>query len=336
MTTPEIPVVQECAQPLGRPIECGITVIATLKNEANAVGPYLRALAAQTYTPDAVILVDGGSEDGTVARIGAECPPSLTVTVRTLPGANRSAGRNAAIRMATTPLIACTDVGSLPAPGWLAALLRPFEVDPATDVVAGFYAPDLPGTRLQDAMSALVCPRPQDVDPARWVPSARSLGFRRSAWKAVGGFPEECWHNEDTPFVLRLRRARLCFAFAPEAVVRWSPQPTARTLWRQYARYGRGDGQGLLYPRQHAIMATAYLGPLAVATMGSRRIRAPIVAGGVWGIYCWMRTRKAWHRLHSGRSAPLLPIALALFDLASIKGYLAGLLDRCSGTSRLK
>src|SRR5579875_3057189 len=189
-----------------------VTVIATLRNESAAITPFLNALANQSRLPEEVILVDGGSSDDTLARIETGCPASLTVRVVVLPNANRSSGRNAAVKLATTPLIACTDVGSIAEPDWLAALVRPLEEDEATDVVAGFYRPSAPATLLQDAMAALVCPLPQDIDPTRWLPSARSMAFRRAAWEMVGGFPEEYEYGEDTVYGLRLRRAKFKFA----------------------------------------------------------------------------------------------------------------------------
>ncbi|HRI55746.1 MAG TPA: glycosyltransferase, partial [Anaerolineae bacterium] len=46
-----------------------VSVICTVLNEAEAVGRLLDSLAAQSRPPDEVIIVDGGSSDGTPAVV---------------------------------------------------------------------------------------------------------------------------------------------------------------------------------------------------------------------------------------------------------------------------
>jgi glycosyltransferase involved in cell wall biosynthesis len=46
-----------------------VSLITTVKDAAEEIGPFLASLAAQTRVPDEVIVVDGGSSDGTVERL---------------------------------------------------------------------------------------------------------------------------------------------------------------------------------------------------------------------------------------------------------------------------
>ncbi|MFN2164740.1 MAG: glycosyltransferase family 2 protein, partial [Anaerolineae bacterium] len=46
-----------------------ISVICTVLNEAQAVSRLLDSLLAQTRPPDEVVIVDGGSSDGTQAMV---------------------------------------------------------------------------------------------------------------------------------------------------------------------------------------------------------------------------------------------------------------------------
>ena len=80
-----------------------VTLILTVLNEAESVGELLDSLLAQSRPPDEIVVVDGGSTDGTVRhleRYAAHRP--LRVIVE--PGAGISRGRNAAIAAASHAL----------------------------------------------------------------------------------------------------------------------------------------------------------------------------------------------------------------------------------------
>jgi hypothetical protein len=82
------------------------------------------------------------------------------------------------------------------------------------------------------------------VDPNTFLPSSRSIAFRKAAWKSVNGYPE--WLTltaEDTLFDVCLKNADCNFVFAPKAVVYWRPRRNLSALLRQYYLYGFGDGE---------------------------------------------------------------------------------------------
>src|SRR3954471_12392591 len=119
-----------------------VSLVVTVLNEAGTVGALMASIAAQTVRPREVIVVDGGSRDGTQlhvewwhGRLG--CPLRLLES----PGANISAGRNRGIAMARAPLIAVTDAGVRLAPDWMEQITAPLLSD-EIDIVAGFFVPD--------------------------------------------------------------------------------------------------------------------------------------------------------------------------------------------------
>jgi len=115
-----------------------VSVIVPVLNEREAVGPLVEALLGQTFAPDEIVIADGGSDDGT--RELLEELSDRHPRLRVVDGPGGIAGnRNAAIRAASGEVIACTDAGCLPDPGWLEALVRPFEA--GAEWVAGFYRP---------------------------------------------------------------------------------------------------------------------------------------------------------------------------------------------------
>ncbi len=236
-----------------------VSVIATVYNEGAAIEELLASLAAQTRPPDEVIIVDGGSQDDTLARLRrAEAAGRLPLRVLERPGANISAGRNAAIAAARGPVIAGCDAGVRLDPGWLAALTAPFNKPAPPDVVSGFFAPD-PRSVFEVALAATTLPARRDINPERFLPSSRSIAYRKAAWEAVGGYPEWLDYCEDLIFDLRLRQAGLRFAFAPDALAYFRPRSSLRAFCRQYYRYARGDGKADLWRLRHAIRYGTYL-----------------------------------------------------------------------------
>ena len=233
-----------------------VSVIATVKNEARAVHRLLDSLAAQTRPPDEVIIVDGGSTDGTVGVLeeyaaGGAVP--LKVLAR--PGTNISQGRNAAIAVATGEIIASTDAGVRLSPNWLEELVSPF--GEGVHVVSGFFAPD-PQSVFETAMSATVLPVLADVKPEEFLPSSRSVAFRKVAWERVGGYPEWLDYCEDLVFDFKLRELGP-FAFAPQALAYFRPRTSLAAFFQQYYRYARGDGKADLWRVRHAIRYSTYL-----------------------------------------------------------------------------
>jgi glycosyltransferase involved in cell wall biosynthesis len=311
-----------------------VSVIVTVKDEAASIDGLLHSLARQTVLPSEVVIVDGGSTDGTVERI-ENSDQLLPIKLLVRDGANISRGRNEAIRAASGEVIASTDAGVRLVPNWLEELTRRLDEDPSLDVVGGFFLPD-PQTVFERAMGATVLPVESDVDPKRFLPSSRSVAFRREAWEKVGGYPEWLDFCEDLVFDFALRDAGRRFHFAPEAVAYFRPRGSLRAFGRQYYRYARGDGKADLWRRRHATRYLTYLvGIPLVVTLG-------VVQHPVWWVmliggaaaYLWTPYRRLWPLL---RGLPLadkikailwVPIIRVWGDLAKMVGYPVGLLWR--------
>jgi cellulose synthase/poly-beta-1,6-N-acetylglucosamine synthase-like glycosyltransferase len=229
-----------------------VSLITTVKNEGASIQAWLESLLAQTRLPDEIVIVDGGSTDDTLDRLKAfaACSP-VPVNVSQVSGANIARGRNLAIERASGPIIACTDAGCMLTPGWLAAITGPFAADPQMEVAAGYYEA-MQAYDLQRIMAVYLVPPLHLIDPQAFLPSCRSMAFRKEAWRAAGGFPE--WLTltaEDTFFALALKHCTTRWAFVPEAVVRWHLKPTLAQFFRQVRAYGRGDGEAGLFPGKY-------------------------------------------------------------------------------------
>lgn len=308
-----------------------VSLIATVLNEAAAINRLLDSIGAQARPPDEVVFADGGSRDDTVRRIeawGARQP--YAVRVLSVPGANISQGRNAAIRAAQGEVIACTDAGVRLDPSWLSELLAPFDAAPDTAVVSGFFVPDVHNA-FEMAMAATVLPTLPEIRPDSFLPSSRSIAFRRSAWEAAGGYPEWLDYCEDLIFDFELRR-RYTFAFAPRAIAYFRPRGNLRSFFRQYYLYARGDGKADLWRKRHAVRYGTYLVGLPsliwLAVRHSPFWWLPLAVGSI------AYTRTPYRRLlaYMPRLAfaerltalALVPLIRAVGDVAKMIGYPAG------------
>ena len=317
-----------------------VALCLTVLNEAVTIDELFASIAAQIRRPDEIVVVDGGSSDGTVGRVAAWRERGLPIELLVEPGATIAAGRNRAIARADAEVIAVTDAGVRLEPGWLAALAAPFERPDPPDVAAGFFRPD-PRSTFELALGATTLPAPADVRPERFLPSSRSVAFTRAAWARVGGYPEWLDYCEDLVFDLALRGAGCRFAWAPEAVAAFRPRATPRAFFLQYFRYARGDGKADLWRERHAVRYATYLGlPLALALARRRpRLLVPLALAAAGYV------RRPYARLlpQLGPLPPReraviiawVPLIRLIGDVAKMLGYPVGLGWRLRRGSRL-
>ena len=302
-----------------------------MKNEAPSLPDLLASLARQTRQPDEIVVVDGGSQDGTVALL--ECwRDRLPLRIIVMPGATIAEGRNRAIAEARGEIVAVTDGGVVLEPDWLERLVAPFEGDEAPDVVSGFFVAD-PRSPVELALAVTTLPDAGEIDPARFLPSSRSVAFRRSLFLAGLRYPEWLDYCEDVVFDLRLQRAGARFRFEPRAIVRYRPRPTLTAFALQYFRYARGDGKAGLFAARHAVRFATYCVFLPLVVW-LRRWWLFMLAGLGADAYLRRPYRRLWRRRAdfplgwTARAAVLIPLVRLIGDGAKLAGYPVGLLWR--------
>ena len=228
----------------------GVSLISTTYNEKESVVPWLEGIHQQTRLPEEMVIVDGGSQDGTLELLQEYAQKSgLNMRVISRPGANIAAGRNVAITEAHNPIIACSDFGCRPRPDWLEKIVAPIEDrggnlasdgTSAVQVSAGWFDAIHAGRTTRRLGWASL----SDLDPQAFLPSSRSISFLKDAWQTVGGYPE--WltlTGEDTCFDFALKQACPRWAFVPEAVVEWQAPATPFDYWRKIDLWSVGDGE---------------------------------------------------------------------------------------------
>lgn len=297
----------------------GVSLITTVLNEEDSILPFLRSLAGQTRPPDEVVIVDGGSRDGTVERIRSFQDLTVRCVVRP---SNIAEGRNIAIRLASHEIIAVTDAGCRLDPDWLERITA---FDDGTDVLVGNYKPLI--RNVFDACQyGFVGLFASHHDVRRFPISSRSLAFRRRVWEEIGGYPEFLDYSEDTYFHKQILRRGYRVRWVRDAFVAWEQRPTMKAVYRQYFRYMEGDGLAGMNTGRHALRFGVY-GGAALLALGPWHPLALVPLAAGLGAYLY-RPVSAFRRLGLypllGRPLVLIPALLLVIDAAKMAGYISG------------
>lgn len=311
-----------------------VSVVATVLQERGTVDALVARVGEQLQADDEMVVVDGGSSDGTHERLEELAANRSWLRVLQAPGTNISAGRNAAIATVIHRVVATTDAGCAPQPGWLDGLRMPFAELRPPGLVAGLPRIAAIGA-LQRAQAHACYPDPDElVRPRPWasaysrvmglgfdprVPFARSLAFTVEAWRLAGGFPEELGWAEDGVFGTRVAEHLPCLV-TRHAEVSWEQRGTLRQTFGMYRRYGIGaacSGDRGLTGHDLA-RGSAYAGAAALL-LTARRRAFPALGTAVLAYTSLPLARVARHR--SGPAAALLvPVAMLTKDLGKLTG----------------
>lgn len=210
-----------------------VAVVVVSYNPGPHLARCVEALGAQTRAPHRVIVVDNGSGDGSLARLGGLAGEREIVALGRNTGF--AAASNEGIeRAADCDWVALLNPDAFPEPGWLEALVAracerpevallasrqlmaddPSRLDGAGDVYA---VSGLAWRRFFGRPAAGLALEAGEV----FSPCAAAALYRRDALEEAGGFDERffCYFEDvDLAFRMRLRGHRCLYV--PEAVVR--------------------------------------------------------------------------------------------------------------------
>jgi len=227
-----------------------VSLITTLLNEADNIDGFLESYKNQTKYADEFIIVDGGSTDGTIEKIEEFSNYNKALKIKLIIDKTCSKkvvagpiakGRNVAIENSQFEYIAVTDAGCILDRLWFEEIAKPFK-DESVDVVSGWYEAHITNDFQRD-YGEVAMPKLTSLDRENFLPSSRSIAFKKECWKKVDGYPTSTYTGEDTKFDLDLKKVGCKFLFTEKAFVYWDCPFDLEDAKKKHFSYGYGDGQ---------------------------------------------------------------------------------------------
>jgi succinoglycan biosynthesis protein ExoA len=318
-----------------------VSVIVPVRNEEPFLEATLRALERQRYPADAfeVLVVDGQSQDGTVAVVRRLQAEFANLRLLYNPKRLSSAARNIGVRHARGEFVVIVDGHcELQNRDYLRDLVEVFERR-GVECVGRPQPLDVTGATWLQSAIALARGSRLGHNPGSHIysdeggyvpPQSVAVAYRGDVFTRVGYFDEAFDACEDVEFNHRLARAGMRCYLAPELTVRYHPRGSLAGLCYQMLRYGRGRARLLLkHPDTFAVaplVPAIFLVTLAVSA-GLGMVAPPFA--GLFCVtvlaYCWTVIVSALLVGVRGRTlqlTPLLPIVFLSIHVGAGWGVL--------------
>ena len=232
----------------------------TVYNEGKTIKKEIESFLNQTRIPDEIIILDSLSKDNTVQIIKSFKNKRIKIIEKR---SDMGTARNIAIRRAKNEVILVTDGGCILDKNWVYEMMKPFEENNA-DVVGGIYSP-LAKNIFDKCQGAVICKFPEEIDEKKFIPSSRSLGFKKKVWEDVGGYPKHEIGGEDTRFILNIIERGHKITITKKAIVYWRMR-SLKSFIRQFYLYAKGEVRSgnLAFPQMRSVLIASVIFPIYI------------------------------------------------------------------------
>jgi succinoglycan biosynthesis protein ExoA len=312
-------------------------VVIPCLNEAEHIEALIASLAPSAERLDLkVVVVDGGSRDGTQEIVERIAAADRRVALLPNPRKIQSAAINLAVEKFGDDFRSFIRVdahGGYPA-DYCDRLLEEAEAAGADSVVVSMI------TEGRGAFQKATAIAQNSVlgnggSPHRmgakghWTDHGHHAFMRVGAFRAVGGYDESFSHNEDAELDYRLCAAGYRIWMTGKTFMTYYPRTSVAALFRQYLGYGRGRAKNIL--KHRAVPKLRQMIPLAVApvVVGASLALlnwAALLPAGLWAGAClgygvWMAVGQR------NPYGPLVAVSAMIMHLAWSAGFWLQLLD---------
>lgn len=229
-------------------MEPSVAVIIAALDERDTIDAALDAATGAPMVRE-VIVADGGSTDGTLARVEERSSRDPRIRLIHNPHRHQSAGLNMAARVTDSDLLIRLDAHTAYADDYIERSIsawRPGRAVGGPMRAAGTEPwPEAIANAMHDPLA--VGPAPyRHASAVQEVDTVYLGAFERSAFLATGGyrrFPSGT--VEDADFYHRWKVAGRKVEVHPDIRSTYHPRRSWSSLWRQYRRYGEGKAEML-------------------------------------------------------------------------------------------
>ena len=323
-----------------------VSIVMPVRDEAAHLPVALDAIAAQTYPSHLVeiIVVDGGSTDGTLEMVRRRMRSDPRIRLLGGPGVNTPHAMELGTGAARGDLIAKVDGHGWINEEFLEIAVREMQADPTLGCVGGLIRP-VASTTVERAIALArfsrlgvgggvytLSERTQDTD------TVQCGVYRRQALAQAGGFDPALPFGEDEELNFRVRQEGWRIRLNPAMCFSYRVRPSIRSLFRQYSRYG---GARVAVIRKHpSFFRAKHAAPAAlVVGLAGGVVAAPFpglrwLTAFVWGGYfALVATGSIVLAVRAGfRRADLVGLSLVALHIGYGVGSLRGIRALASRT----
>jgi len=323
-------------QALATTIDSFVTIVIPCLNEVAFVAAAIDSVTPRTHDGAKlpfdyeILVVDGGSTDGTIALIEAKAKADPRLRLLNNPRKLQSAAVNLAAEQAhpaTTVLLRADSHATYP-PGFVATLVQQLRANAAQSVVVtmetvGVSCFQQAVAAAQNSLLGNGGSAHRRRGQSKYVDHGHHAAFDRAFYRSIGGYDETLRANEDVDLDMRIQQAG-------SVPMTYFPRDTVAGLARQYFHYGHGRAH--TYRQYRYRLKARQLAPVVVTlgTIGGSLLALalhPIFALApfgyallcvCWGIVAALRT--------GNPCLAGMGIAAAIMHHAWAAGFLRGLL----------
>ena len=270
-----------------------VSIAIPMLNEARYIVACLDSFAGQDYPKDRldVMVIDGGSDDGSPLVVEAYARDNPWVRLVPNPTGTASAAFNIGIEQARGSMVGLFSSHGVADPSYISASVAALG-EAGVAGVGGRYRHE--GTTPKStAIGLAMVNKVGMASPHRFATEARDVDtishpiYWRQAMIDVGGFDEALMRNSDYEFNIRMRKAGHRLRFEPLVGSVYRPRRNLNALFRQFWFYGKWKARVVQQHPEHARLRH-FVAPITAAGFALspvawrwRRLRPLLIAAGV-------------------------------------------------------